>query len=47
MPVIRQAIVVASPKIKDQDAFERKILTIRKQTLNNVRGLADQRHLPG
>ena len=47
MPVIRQAIVVASPKVKDQDAFERKILTIRKQTLNNVRGLADQRHLPG
>ncbi|MBV8593373.1 MAG: glutamate synthase large subunit, partial [Caulobacteraceae bacterium] len=24
-----------------------KILTIRKQTLNNVRGLEDQRHLPG
>ena len=47
MPVIRQAIVVAGPKVKDQDAFERKILTIRKQTLNNVRGLADQRHLPG
>ena len=47
MPVIRQAIVVASPKVKDQDAFERKILTIRKQTLNNVRGLEDQRHLPG
>ena len=27
MPVIRQAIVVAGPKVKDQDAFERKILT--------------------
>src|SRR5215472_16217221 len=47
MPVIRQAIVVASAKVKDQDAFERKIVTIRKQTLNNVRGLEDQRHLPG
>ena len=47
MPVIRQAIVVASPKVRDQDAFERKILTIRKQTLNNVRGLEDKRHLPG
>ncbi|HET7882895.1 MAG TPA: hypothetical protein VFL55_18570, partial [Acetobacteraceae bacterium] len=47
MPVIRQAIVVASPRVKDQDAFERKILTIRKQTLNNVRGLEDARHLPG
>ena len=39
MPVIRQAIVVASPNLKDQDAFERKILTIRKQTLNNMRDL--------
>ena len=47
MPVIRQAIVVASPKVKDQDAFERKILTIRKQTLNNMRSLETQRHLPG
>src|SRR5271165_7078818 len=47
MPVIRQAIVVASPKVKNQDAFERKILTIRKQTLNNVRSLENQRHLPG
>ena len=47
MPVIRQAIVVAGPRVKDQDAFERKILTIRKQTLNNVRGLEDTRHLPG
>src|SRR4029077_8561025 len=47
MPVIRQAIVVANPKLKDQDAFERKILPIRKQTLNNVRSLADQRRLPG
>jgi glutamate synthase (NADPH/NADH) large chain len=47
MPTIRQAIVVANPKIRDQDAFERKILTIRKQTLNNVRGLEDKRHLPG
>ncbi|HVM77909.1 MAG TPA: glutamate synthase large subunit [Stellaceae bacterium] len=47
MPVIRQAIVVANPKIKDQNAFERKILTIRKQTLNSVRALAAERGLPG
>jgi glutamate synthase (NADPH/NADH) large chain len=46
MPVIRQAIVVRNPKIKDQDAFERKILTIRKQTLNSVRTLAAERGLP-
>ena len=47
MPVIRQAIVAASATIKDQDAFERKILAIRKQILNNVRALEDKRHLPG
>ena len=34
MPLIRQAIVAAGPHIKDQDAFERKLLTIRKQTQN-------------
>ena len=47
MPVIRQAIVAASPKIKDQDAFERKLLAIRKQTLNNIRDIGEQKHLPG
>jgi len=47
MPVIRQAIITASSAIKDQDAFERKILAIRKQILNNVRTLEDKRHLPG
>src|SRR3954447_13147064 len=47
MPYIAQAIVAAGPELKSQDAFERKILTIRRQTLNNVRDLADQRHLPG
>ncbi len=46
MPVIRQAIVVASPALKDQDAFERKLLAIRKQILNNVRSLSVKRHLP-
>ncbi len=47
MPVIRQAIIASSPQIKDQDAFERKILAIRKQILNNVRGLAERNALPG
>ena len=47
MPVIRQAIVAASPKIKDQDAFERKILAIRKQILNNLRSLSERRNIPG
>ena len=36
MPWISQAIVACSPEIADQDAFERKILTIRKQALNSV-----------
>src|SRR5689334_21262289 len=43
MPVIRQAIIGASPAIKDQDAFERKILAIRKQILNNIRSLGEKR----
>ena len=47
MPVIRQAIVGASDAIKDQDAFERKILAVRKQILNNVRALGEKRSLPG
>ena len=37
MPTIRQAIVVRNPKLKDQDAFERKLLAIRKQTLNGAK----------
>jgi glutamate synthase (NADPH/NADH) large chain len=47
MPVIRQAIVVCNPAVKSQDAFERKLLTIRKQTLNNIRALGDKSSLPG
>jgi glutamate synthase (NADPH/NADH) large chain len=46
MPVIRQAIIAASDSIKDQDAFERKILTIRKQALNKFRELASAKGLP-
>jgi glutamate synthase (NADPH/NADH) large chain len=42
MPFIAQAIVAASPDIRDQDAFERKILTIRKQVLNTVGTLAER-----
>ena len=47
MPAIRQAIVAASPAVADQDAFERKILTIRKQALNSVVTLAAKHDLPG
>lgn len=37
MPVIRQAILTRNPRLRDQDAFERKLLTIRKQSLNSSR----------
>src|SRR5208282_5867915 len=45
MPVIRQAIVASSLSIRDQNAFERKILAIRKQILNNLRSLAEKWNL--
>ncbi|MHA1114505.1 MAG: glutamate synthase subunit alpha, partial [Alphaproteobacteria bacterium] len=47
MPVIRQAILGRNPRIKDQDEFERKILTIRKQTLNSARAQATDGDLDG
>ena len=47
MPVIRQAIVGRGPKVKDQDAFERKLLAIRKQTQNPLEELARKKKLPG
>ncbi|OJT96429.1 MAG: glutamate synthase subunit alpha [Alphaproteobacteria bacterium 65-7] len=46
MPLIRQAIIAAGPHIKDQDHFERKILTIRKQTQNPLAELARKHKLP-
>jgi glutamate synthase (NADPH/NADH) large chain len=46
MPAIYQAIVAADPSVADQDAFERKILVIRKQILNGVADLAEQHGMP-
>ncbi len=46
MPWIAQAIVAASPEIPDQDAFERKILTIRKQILNRVVAVSERHNQP-
>ena len=46
MPWISQAIVARGPEVSDQDAFERKILTIRKQVLNSVVALAERHRLP-
>jgi glutamate synthase domain-containing protein 1 len=47
MPVIRQAIVARGPRIADQDAFERKLLVIRKQVLNPLARMAEEQGLPG
>jgi glutamate synthase (NADPH/NADH) large chain len=47
MPVIRQAIVARGSKVTDQDAFERKLLAIRKQTLNSIGTIAEKQNLPG
>jgi glutamate synthase (NADPH/NADH) large chain len=47
MPVIRQAIVAKGAHVTDQDAFERKLLAIRKQTQNPLAELAVKYGLPG
>ncbi len=47
MPVIRQCFVARGPNCADQDAFERKILAIRKQTQNPLEALAEKHGMPG
>ena len=47
MPVIKMAIVGRGAKVADQDAFERKILAIRKQTQNPLTDLEKKHKLPG
>jgi len=46
MPLIRQAIIGRGANIKSQDAFERKILAIRKQTQNPLAALAKKHKQP-
>ncbi|MEI6440331.1 MAG: glutamate synthase large subunit [Alphaproteobacteria bacterium] len=46
MPIIAQAIVGMGTNVKDQDAFERKLLTIRKQLQNPLAELAIKKNLP-
>src|ERR1700743_620332 len=46
MPLIRHAIVAMGPTTRDQDAFERKILAIRKQTQNPLEALAKKHKQP-
>ncbi len=47
MPVMRQCIVARGDNCADQDAFERKLVVIRKQTLNPLAKLAEKHDLPG
>ncbi|MCX7864458.1 MAG: glutamate synthase subunit alpha, partial [Novosphingobium sp.] len=47
MPVIRQCVVARGDNCADQDAFERKLLAIRKQTQNPLADLAEKYKLPG
>jgi len=47
MPVIRQAIIGRGARLADQQAFERKLLTIRKQTQNPIAEWARKHRLPG
>lgn len=47
MPLIRQAIVGMGDNIADQDAFERKILALRKQVHNPLAGHAQKNDMPG
>ena len=47
MPVIRQCFIARGNNCADQDAFERKLLAIRKQTQNPLAELAEKHGLPG
>ncbi|MEO7247556.1 MAG: glutamate synthase large subunit, partial [Novosphingobium sp.] len=47
MPVIRQCLIERGANCPDQDAFERKLLAIRKQTQNPLAALAEKHGLPG
>ena len=46
MPVIRQCLIARGESCADQDAFERKILAIRKQAQNPLAKLAIKHNLP-
>ncbi|WP_108789831.1 glutamate synthase large subunit [Erythrobacter sp. Alg231-14] len=46
MPVIQMAIITRGDNCEDQDAFERKLLAIRKQTLNPLAKLAVKHDMP-
>jgi glutamate synthase (NADPH) large chain len=47
MPVIRQCFIARGSNCEDQDAFERKLIVIRKQTQNPLAALAEKHNMPG
>ena len=47
MPVIEMAVIARGANCADQDAFERKLLVIRKQVQNPLAQLAERHDLPG
>ncbi len=47
MPMIRQAIIARGESTPNQDAFERKLLALRKQAQNPLAALAEKHDLPG
>jgi glutamate synthase (NADPH/NADH) large chain len=47
MPVIKQAIIAKGSAAMTQDAFERKLLAIRKETQNPLAEIAKKKDLPG
>ncbi|MDP3549544.1 MAG: glutamate synthase large subunit [Novosphingobium sp.] len=47
MPVIRQCFIKRGANTPDQNAFERKLLAIRKQTQNPLAAMAEKHGLPG
>ncbi len=47
MPVIRQAVIAKGSPAMSQDAFERKLLAIRKETQNPLAEVAKKKNLPG
>ena len=46
MPVIRQCFIARGENCADQDAFERKLIVIRKQTQNPLAELAQKHDMP-
>ena len=47
MPVMRQCVIARGPNCADQDAFERKLIVIRKQTQNPLRKQEEKLGIPG